>query len=72
MPCRYLEDLSNILHAKAIPHQTIVGTLDDVAGILRSAQELGIQVAGSSQTCALGRMRTPTSLDMLTSSKLYV
>ncbi len=46
MPCSYLEDLSKILHAKEIPHETIVGTLDDVTGILRSAQKLGIQVAG--------------------------
>lgn len=40
----YLEDVSNILRAKEIPHQIIVGTLDDVAGIMRSAQKLGIQV----------------------------
>ena len=68
--CSYLEDLSDILHVKEIPHQTIVGTLDDVAGILHSAQKLGIQVAGllCVHTCALGRICKPTPWCMLTLS----
>ena len=46
MLCSYLEDVSTILHAKEIPHKIIVGTLDDVAGIMSSAQKLGIKVFG--------------------------
>ena len=28
---------------REIPHQTVVGSLDDVAGIMRSVQDLGVQ-----------------------------
>ena len=57
----YLDEVSNILCAKEIPHKTIVGTLDDVAGIMSSAQQLGIQVICVDYSCAnehMGRCRT--------------
>ncbi len=42
--CSYLEDVSRDLNSRGVPHQAIKGSLDDVAGIKRSAQKLGIPV----------------------------
>ena len=35
--------MSEKLHMREVPHQTVVGSLDDVAGIMRSVQDLGVQ-----------------------------
>ena len=40
---RYLDDMSDKLHMREIPHKTVVGSLDDVAGIMRSVRDLGVQ-----------------------------